>query len=399
MKVGPVGEALERDRLPKPPLGCHILIVDDDDRIVDALSSILARDGYQILSAATGHAALDVIRRESPDLSIIDVLLPDIDGIEVCRRIKSDPHNRFQMVVLMTGFSARARRLDGLTAGADDFLNKPIDPVELVGRVRSLLRTKQLYDEVEAHRRDLELRVAERTQELRAANQRLEELNQVKTNILAIVSHELRTPLMKVKSGLSLALEDGMDRSERDRVRRMAEAACNLLEYRIADVGVFTDPAAVTRVPVSVRDVVSGAIDQVRILQSGGGSPIDLDLPKGLPPIAVDPPAITRALAHIIDNAVKFSDSQPVAVRAHVEGEMIQIEVEDRGGGMADEVRMQIYDPLKPGDETTTRRHGGLGLGMALVKMILDAHQAPIDIYSEVGSGTTVIVRFPVARL
>jgi len=381
----------------QPPSYSKILIVDDDDRIVDALSSILARDGYQILSAMTGNTALELMRQQRPDVSIVDVLLPDVDGIEVCQRIKSDPEYRFQMVILMTGFSARGRRLNGLNAGADDFLNKPIDPVELVARVRSLLRTKQLYDEVEAHRQELEQRVAERTHELRAANSRLEQLNQVKSNVLAIVSHELRTPLAKIKSALWLTMQTDIGLEEKGRVQQMAQAACNLLEYRIADFGVLTDPSQITRSPVSIKDVIASAIEQVRVLQSGVDSPITIDVPRALPPVRIDPHAITRALAHVIDNAVKFGNDQPIVVRALVEGNKVRVDIEDHGIGIAEDLRQHVFSPLKQGDDSATRRHGGLGMGLALVKLIMEAHEAPIEIQSQQGKGTTVTVKFPVA--
>lgn len=379
----------------RPAASCKVLVVDDDERIVEVLSTILARDGYQILTARQGRNALDVIAHERPDVVVLDVILPDLDGIEVCRLIKQNPKTHFLPVILVTGWAARSRQLDGLVSGADDFLNKPIDPFELTARVRSLLRTKQLYDEVEAHRHELEQRVAERTQELSNAYERLHQLSRVKGNVLAIVSHELRTPLMKIKSGLWLSLRDEIDPAQRASAVKTVEEAFSLLEYRIADIGVFSDPADLKLSPVAVSDLVAGAVEQVRILRPRQDSSIQLEIPKGLQPVMVDAASMMRALAHIIDNALKFGNEKPVRVTAAADPKGVHLAVRDQGMGMSDSVKAHLFVPLQQGDDSTTRRHGGMGIGLALVKMILDAHQIGISIESQVDQGTTVSLVLP----
>lgn len=376
-----------------------MLVVDDDERIVEALVKFLERDGYHLLSATDGRKAWDIIRNEHPDISVMDVLLPIIDGIELCRRIKQSAETRFSMVILMTGISERSKRLDGLSAGADDFLKKPIDPLELTVRVRTLLRTKQLYDELEAHRRDLEQRVAERTQELQEANQRLQAFDRVKSNVLAIVSHELRTPLMKIKSGLWLSLQEDIDRVQRSQVRQMVEEALNLLEYRISDIGIFSDPADLHLAPAVVGDLISGAIEQIKILQPGMQTRLRIDVHAGLPPVLVDATAIARVLAHLVDNALKFSENEPVTVRAEASESSVRVVVQDMGQGIDEELRDRLFLPLEQGDGSTTRKYGGLGMGLALVKMILDAHHVPLRIDSEKGVGTVVALTLPLAEL
>jgi signal transduction histidine kinase len=383
----------------RPAEDCKVLVVDDDERIVDVLSAILARDGYQILSARLGRGALDIIASERPDVVVLDVILPDLDGIEVCRLIKQNPKTHFLPVILVTGWAARARQLDGLVSGADDFLNKPIDPFELTARVRSLLRTKQLYDEVETHRHELEKRVAERTQELSNAYERLHQLSRVKGNVLAIVSHELRTPLLKIKSGLWLSLRDEIDPEQRATAVKTVEEAFSLLEYRIADIGVFSDPADLKLSPVSVSDLVTGAIEQVRILRPRQDGAIQLDIPKNLPPVMVDAASMMRALAHIIDNALKFGNDKAVLVSAVAEPKGVQLSVRDQGMGMSDGVKAHLFVPLQQGDDSPTRRHGGMGIGLALVKMILDAHQIGISVESQVDQGTTVSLILPPAKI
>jgi two-component system sensor histidine kinase/response regulator len=376
-----------------------VLVVDDDSRIVEVFSAILERDGYQIFSASDGQTALEIVRREQPDIIVLDVILPGLDGIEVCRQIKGAPETRFVPVILVTGLSARARRLDGLRAGADDFLSKPIDPLELTVRVRSLLRTKQLHDEVETNRRELERRVAERTRELRAAYEQLQQLSQVKGNALAIISHELRTPLYQAKAALSLVLEEGIAPERKAELLQTLEETFNLLEYRITDVAVFSDPTDLRLTPTSVSDLIAGAIQQVRTLRRRQADEIQLDVTKGLPPVMVSPMPMSRALAHIIHNSVKFGEGRPVTIRASSVQEGIKVTIEDQGIGIPSDLRPHLFDPLQTGDNSTTRRHSGMGIGLALVKMIFDAHKIAIDIQSEEGKGTIVSFVLPIVKL
>ena len=145
---------------------CKVLLVDDDPRIIEVFTAILSLYEYQILTTTNGADVLRLVTDEQLDIVVLDVLMPGINGIELCQQIKERPSTRFLPVVLMTGSDDQQQKLQGLQAGADDFLNKPIEPYELAVRVRSLIRTKQLYDIREHHRQELENRVTEATEEL-----------------------------------------------------------------------------------------------------------------------------------------------------------------------------------------------------------------------------------------
>ncbi|NDJ53092.1 MAG: ATP-binding protein, partial [Chloroflexi bacterium] len=177
------------------------------------------------------------------------------------------------------------------------------------------------------------------------------------------------------------------------------EASFDLLEYRIADIGVFSDPSDLRLAPVSVTVLVQGALRQVSILQRRSDHPIVLDVPKGMPAVMVDSESITRAMAHVIDNAIKFGNSQTVKIYTRESSEGIEMVVEDQGDGIPDGLMPHLFTPLLQGDGSTTRRHSGLGIGLALVKMILDAHEIAIDIQTRPQEGTTVAFEMPYAKL
>ncbi len=127
----------------------RILIVDDDPRIRDILDRMLRGEGYEVRTAADGQEALDLVQEEEPDLVLMDVLMPGLNGFEACRRIKEDPQRLLIPVVLITGLGDVEDRVAGIKAGGDDFLTKPFEQVELLARVRSLLRVKHFTDELE----------------------------------------------------------------------------------------------------------------------------------------------------------------------------------------------------------------------------------------------------------
>ena len=127
-----------------------VLVADDTESVRTLFSQLLASDGYRVLTVADGDAALEAAQRHRPDVLLLDVHMPGADGIEVCRRVKSAPETRLTPVILITGLADSAERIEGIEAGADDFLTKPINPHELRARVRALSRMKQLIDELDS---------------------------------------------------------------------------------------------------------------------------------------------------------------------------------------------------------------------------------------------------------
>jgi putative two-component system response regulator len=143
---------VEADRPPHSRLTAAgvVLTVDDDAVSLRLVDGLLSAEGYEVVTASDGEGALDAIARTSPDVILLDVMLPGIDGFEICRRVKQDPATRLTPVVMITGLQERAHRIAGIDAGADDFLSKPFDADELRARVRSLFRLKRYTDDLES---------------------------------------------------------------------------------------------------------------------------------------------------------------------------------------------------------------------------------------------------------
>ncbi len=388
--------SLSNIRLPgRPAEECTVLLVDDDAMIVGFLKDILANDGYQLLLAHSGAEALSAISKNNPDVVVMDVNMPGLDGIEVCRKAKEDETTRFTPIILVTGETDQTRKLEGLHAGADDFLNKPVDPLELSVRVRSLLRTRQLYEAVENNRRELEIRVAERTHELKEAYEKLQSLSRMKGNVLAIISHELRTPLHQARQAADVLRSSKLDDNQQAEIMKTLFARINLLEYRIRDVEIFSNPEAYELSPTSVSSLVNGAVEQARVLHNRREAAVTVTMPSNLPAVLVHPMSMTRALAHIIHNAIKFGEDRPAEVTVSDKDQKVTITIRDHGVGIPDSYKPHLFQPLTSADPTSRRKFPGMGIGLALVKVTLDSQNAEIHIDSTEGEGTTVAVTLP----
>ena len=183
-----------------------ILVVDDQPKNVKLLADILTVKGYSVTTADCGTRALESIKRQPPDLVLLDVMMPDLDGYEVCRAIRADPDTAILPVVMVTALDASEERIKGLEAGADDFLTKPVHHVELLARVRSLLRVKTLYDQLAQLNAGLERRVAEQVEEL----QRLARLKRFVSPRVGelILSGEVEDPMKTHRREITVVFVD-----------------------------------------------------------------------------------------------------------------------------------------------------------------------------------------------
>jgi two-component system sensor histidine kinase/response regulator len=371
-----------------------ILVVDDEPNNLEVLQGLLGAEGFNIVSAADGEAALLSMPGCRPDLVMLDVRMPGLDGFEVCRRIKDDPATTFVPVVIVTALQGSADRLRGVAAGADEFLSKPYDHVELITRVKALLRYKRYHDEVIATNAVLEQRVAERTQELERALAEQRSLDHLKSEFITNVSHELRTPLQHVKGYIDLLADGAMGNLTAKQAEglSLAQDAVDRLENVVDDIVDFSslDESALTFEPIYVLDVCRNVINSYSALASRRKVNITLSIAPDLPMVNADRVAITRVLRHLLDNAIKFGPpNQIVQIQVDRQGERVRLAVRDHGPGLAPNDVERIFDVFYQVDGSATRKAGGLGVGLALVRKLVEAHGSQVTVTSELGKGST----------
>src|SRR5688572_25266512 len=308
-----------------------VLVVEDDPELLRGHAGMLRAKGYQMLEASTGGDALRVARAEKPDLVLLSDLLPDGDGVEVCRRMKADPALQGVFVVMLSGKDTTAEhQAEALNAGADGYLAKPIESVALKAHVHAFLRIRQNEEDL----RESSRRYREQAEELREANRRLEEYNRLKAEFVANMSHELRTPLTAIIGFAQLAQlareGDGeMPKRYRDAFERILRNGQHLLALinDVLDVSkIEAGRMKVHREHVDLVEVVQGAFAELQSLAERKGLQYRLRVPERLPLAYTDPLRVRQVVINLLSNAAKFTS------RGHVEAELVVRSEERRVG-------------------------------------------------------------------
>ncbi len=264
----------------------------------------------------------------------------------------------------------------------------------------------ELHRALQESNRLLEQRVEERTAELQRALARLTELNQLKANLIANVSHELRTPLAHIKGYVELLADQelGPLTEEQQSALEVVLRATGRLQQLIEDLIEFSTASrqgvSLHLQAVSLPALVAGVVERSREKAEKAQIRLKVDVDEELPAVRADPERLGWVLFQLVDNGVKFTPAGgQVEVSAHSEGNLVTISVRDTGIGIPAERIEEIFEPFHQLDGSATRRYGGTGLGLAMVKVILDAHGTALDVESQVGQGSTFRFTLPAMPL
>lgn len=377
-----------------------ILVVDDNETARYHKERILARAGYEVITAGDGLQALRLVSERTPRVVVLDVKLPGLDGWEVCRRIKKDARTASTLVLQVSAtYVSDADTVRALEGGADAALTEPIEPSVLVATVRSLLRLRLAEDSLRAalSREQAARSVAE---EARAA---IEAANQSKDEFLATLSHELRSPLgtilnwvqlLRASNGDQLQTAHAVDVIERN-VRLQMKLIDDLLDVsRIVSGKLRLDPEL-----VELEPIVAAAIVNIRAAAEAKHVRVESFIADSTGPVWGDPARLQQVVWNLLSNAIKFTPRDGVVrVSVRGNGNSVAIEVADTGKGIAPEVLPKIFERFHQADPSPTRAEGGLGLGLSIVRHIVELHGGTVEARSPgLGGGTTVIVHLPPA--
>jgi signal transduction histidine kinase len=262
----------------------------------------------------------------------------------------------------------------------------------------------ELHAALQEVNRTLERRVAERTAELRRALERLAELNQIKANLISNVSHELRTPLAHIMGYVELLEETqlGPLNDEQQKAMAVIHRGTDRLGRLIEDLIEFSTASRSGVVlklqPVEVPALMQGVIERSQAKADKAGVRLSMQVGPEIHALQADPEKLSWVLFQLVDNGIKFTPNKgEVTLAATRDGSLVQLSVADTGIGIPPERQEEIFEPLHQLDGSPTRRYGGTGLGLALVKLILSAHGSQIRVQSEPGKGTTLSFLLPAA--
>ena len=261
----------------------------------------------------------------------------------------------------------------------------------------------QLHSALHQSNLQLEQRVKERTQELQSALTKLAELNQLKSNFISNVSHELRTPLTHIRGYLDLMSEGTLgDLSDEQTIAlnvmlrseaRLEELIDKMIQFSLEATGQFT----LQLKPANFGEVVNGALKQAKLKAASRPVVLNVNLGKNPFVVHIDQEKIQWVVMELVDNAIKFTPSGgSISVDLENIENFAQFQVTDSGIGISTERLSEIFEPYHQLDGSSTRRYGGIGLGLALVKKIVEAHGSEVEVSSEVGKGTLIKFQLPI---
>jgi signal transduction histidine kinase len=395
-----------------------LLVVDDTPDNLTLMSNLL-RDDYKVKLANSGEKALKIAMADSPpDLILLDILMPGMNGYEVCQRLKGDPKTMDIPVIFITGKSDAADERKGLELGASDYITKPISPAIVLARVKVHLSLKAVSDFLRDKNEFLELEVAKRTRELLALNEiaarnlQLEEASKMKSQFLASMSHELRTPLNSIL-GFSEVLRDGLagelSEQQKDYVTDIFSSGSHLLALinDILDLSkVEAGKMTLDLEPMQAMGLLQAGLQVVREKAQVRGLRMITEVGDELPEAWLDARKVKQILYNLISNAVKFTpDGGEIHVAAHRVGretvphgdfaEYLELAVTDTGIGISSADQARLFEPFTQIDSAMARRYEGTGLGLAMVKRLAELHGGTVGLQSAPGQGSTFTVWLP----
>ena len=394
----------------------RVLVADDSEAIREMLGSFLANHGYHTDLATDGQSAIDLFKVHPYDIVICDLQMPRVEGLEVLAQIKAlDPDVQ---VIILTGHATLETAIKALRLGAYEYQFKPVDDMEVFARLverahhhwRLLRENKRLLAQLREANAHLESEVEKRTHELRAANESLRGFDRLKNDFISVVSHELRTPLAVITleaqmlaSGMQFAPEkmEEIYQALLANARRLQIQIDDLLDFALIERGELELKFTAFSINQVVRDVVD--------LYGARAAEKHLKMTLNLPPTAqlsvvADGPRLRSALMHLVDNAIKFTPEQgTVTVSVHsmvfvpeTEIPAVAVVVRDTGIGIPVETQQNLFKGFNQADMSTTRRFGGMGMGLALAKRIVEAHGGRITFKSDASQGSLFALWVPI---
>lgn len=393
----------------------QIMIVDDTLVNLKLLADLLSEHGYEVRPVSSGVKALRSVAIEKPDLIILDVIMPEMDGYEVCRQLKLDEHSRDIPVIFISALDDAANKVIGFKAGGVDYITKPFQKEEVLIRVETHLSVSRLQQQLQARNVQLEEEIAQRKraeEELLKAHEetrRLDDLmeqERVKTEFFANISHELKTPINVIFSSLQLYesnLKGCLDRNissncnkyintMKQNCYRLLRLTNNLIDITKIDVGYFEIYKTNINIINLIENITLSVADYI---ESKGLSIIfDTDIEEKI--IACDPDKIERIILNLLSNAVKFTEPGGEIMVSIENGiENICIKVKDTGRGIPEEKLNLIFERFVQVDRSLTRDHEGSGIGLSIVKALIELHGGKIYANSQIGHGTEIIIYLP----
>lgn len=370
----------------------QILIIEDSLTDSALIEAILRGAGFLARTGIDGEECFEILRVFHPDLILLDIVLPGIDGFEICARLKERVEYHDVPVIFLSSRNAKEDIVRGFESGGSDYIMKPVDARELLARIRNHIALKKSRDVIEAYIEKLNYEYIER-----------EKLDFLKDRFLAMISHDLKNPIVDLQRTLEDVLAS-CGHGENDPMRTTLMGMKRTLEYTRLLLNDLLDIATIEsgKPELSVSEVdyrtfLEGVLVQKRPRAADRDIDINLSITGDIPPVYLDAKKITQVINNIVENALRYSPpGVPIDVLVDVIGRSVRTRIVDHGSGIPEEMQKYIFDRYKRvRGKNATYGEEGSGLGLAIVKNIVEAHRGTVGVSSEPGEGTCFYFNLP----
>ncbi|HVK99992.1 MAG TPA: response regulator [Dongiaceae bacterium] len=409
----------------------NILIVDDEPKNLTVLESILDSPGYRLVRADSADKALLALLDEEFALLILDISMPGMTGFELAQMIKERKKTALVPIIFLTAYYNDDQHvIEGYDTGAVDFLHKPVNATVLRSKVavfadlhriqrESAVVNRALLAEMKERRNAeislkelnevLEQRVIERTEALHELTAKLTEADRHKDEFLALLAHELRNPLAPIRYGVQLmrrsenAGESGgsVDDKVLDMLERQLGQMVRLVDDLLDNSRISQGKLTLQKQRIELATVLSEAVETSRPHINAGGHQLTVVMPPDPVFIEADGTRLAQVFSNLLNNSAKFTaPGGRIQLAAEVRGHDIVVSIKDTGVGISSEKLPRIFEMFMQADHSLEKTHGGLGIGLTLVKKLVEMHGGAVEAKSEGhGKGSEFVVRLPGAVL
>lgn len=369
-----------------PVVAPDILVVDDTPANLQLLSGMLKERGYKVRPVPNGKLALQAAKSALPDLILLDINMPELDGYEVCAQLKRDERTRDVPVLFISALNETIDKVLAFGVGGVDYITKPFQFEEVDARVAAHLKMRRL-----------QLDLAARNRELQQSNVELRRLQDLRDNLTQMIVHDLRSPLTGVYGSLQyIAGEADKFPPETKRMLELSQAA---LDQVLGMINSLLDVSKIEAGQLELQrsqcDLVAVAQDTINILAGVRGQrQVSIDTECKSLPLSIDRDLIFRVLQNLLSNALKFTRSTgKVVIHLARQGDRVRVSITDDGPGIAPENHQRIFE--KFGQVDCDQPRLGTGLGLTFCRLAVEAHGGTIGVDSALGKGSTFWFELP----